>query len=71
MTIPPPFFPLPFCLHVCLCEGASPSEIGLTNSCELPHGCWGLNLAPLEEQSLLLTPELFLQTTKSITLKNN
>ena len=28
---------------------------------ELPCRCWGLNLGPLEEQSVLLTTEPFLQ----------
>jgi hypothetical protein len=26
-------------------------------SCELPYGCWELNLGPLEEQPVLLTAE--------------
>lgn len=28
---------------------------GLTDSCELPCGCWKLNLGPLQEQQVLLT----------------
>jgi hypothetical protein len=31
------------------------SDFAVTESCELPCGCWGLNLASLEEQSVLLT----------------
>jgi hypothetical protein len=29
----------------------------ITDGCELPCGCWGLNSGPLEEQSVLLTTE--------------
>ena len=34
-------------LHVCLCEGVRSSGTGTTDSCELPCGCWDLNLGPL------------------------
>ena len=34
---------------------------GITDSCELPCGCWELNLGPLEKQSLLLIDEPSLQ----------
>jgi hypothetical protein len=27
-----------------------PSETGVTDACELPGGCWELNLGPLEPQ---------------------
>ena len=37
------------------------SDIGVMDSCELPCGCWELNLGPLEDQSMLLTTELSLQ----------
>ena len=30
---------------------------GVAHSCELPCGCWELNLGPLEEQLVLLTDE--------------
>jgi hypothetical protein len=33
----------------------------LTDGCESPCGCWDLNSGPLEEQSVLLTAEPFLQ----------
>jgi hypothetical protein len=33
----------------------------ITDGCEPPHGCWNLNLGPLEEQSVLLTAEPSLQ----------
>jgi hypothetical protein len=34
------------------------SDVGVTDSCELPCGCWELNLGgPLEEQPVLLTTE--------------
>ena len=35
----------------------------VTDSYELPCGCWELNLGPLEEQPVLLTTEPFLQPT--------
>jgi len=46
---------LMFCWHVLLfeCIGSS----GVTDSYELPCGCWELNLGPLEEQPVLLTTE--------------
>jgi hypothetical protein len=34
---------------------------GITDSCELPCGCWELDLSPLEEQPVLFTAELYLQ----------
>lgn len=37
--------------HVCLCEGVRSSESEITDSCELPHGHWELNLGPLQKQS--------------------
>ena len=33
----------------------------ITDNCGPPCKCWELNLEPLEEQSVLLTVELFLQ----------
>ena len=36
-------------------------EVGATDSCKLPCGCWELNLAPLEEQPVLLTTKPSLQ----------
>jgi hypothetical protein len=33
----------------------------ITDGCEPPCGCWELNSGPLEEQSVLLTPEPSLQ----------
>ena len=52
---------LAFCLHVYLCEGFGSSGMGVTDSCELPYGCWELNPGPLEEQPVLLTNEPSLQ----------
>jgi len=43
------------------CEGVRIPETGVTNSCELPCGCWKLSLGPLEEQPELLTAEPSLQ----------
>lgn len=31
---------------------------GITDSCELPSGCWELNPVPLEEQPVFLIAEL-------------
>jgi hypothetical protein len=42
----------------CMCvlhEGIGSPGIGVIDSCELPCGCWELNLGPLEEQPVLLT----------------
>jgi hypothetical protein len=35
---------LVFCLHVCLCKGAKTRRAEVADSCELPWGCWELNL---------------------------
>lgn len=35
---------------------------GPGEGCESPHECWGRNLGSLEEQSVLLTTELSLQS---------
>ena len=37
-----------FCLSVCLCEGVRVPGTGVTDSCELPRGCWEMNLGPPE-----------------------
>ena len=58
-----------FLLYVCKCftwvyymyascpwraeDGIGSLRTGLTDSCELPYGCWELNLWPLEEQYML------------------
>jgi hypothetical protein len=49
------------CLHVCLCEGVRSLGTRVTDSCELPCGCWEFNPGPLEEQSVVLTAEPSLQ----------
>jgi hypothetical protein len=33
------------------------SDLGVTDRCGLPPGCWELYLGPLEENSVLLTSE--------------
>ena len=38
-------------------EGTPSFGTGITNGCELPCGCWELNLVPLKEQPVLLTTE--------------
>jgi len=48
-------------LRVCLCKGVRSPGTGVTDRCELPCGCWELNLGPLEEQLVFLTPEPSLQ----------
>ena len=45
---------LVFSMHAYLCEG-------VTDSFELPCGCWELNLGPLEEQPVLIDAEQSLQ----------
>ena len=43
------------------CEGIRSLGTGVSDSCELPCGCWELNLGPLKEQLVLLTAEPSLQ----------
>jgi hypothetical protein len=38
----------------------------ITDGCEPPRGCWGLNSGPLEEQSVLLTAEPSLQPKETL-----
>lgn len=38
--------------------GVRSSESGVTNSLEMPCGCWGLNPGPSEEQEVLSSAEL-------------
>ena len=40
-------------------------------SCELPCGCWELNLGPLEEQSVLLTTESSHQPLTDFSMKQD
>ena len=53
------------CVHVspsCMSVKVSdPPETRLTDKCELPCGCWELNLGPLGEREVLSTPEPSLQ----------
>ena len=42
-------------------EGAESLETGVTDGCEPPRACWGLNLGLLQEQQVLLIAESFLQ----------
>jgi hypothetical protein len=44
-------------LHVCLREGIRSPGTGVTESCELPRGCWELYQDPLGEQPVPLTSE--------------
>ena len=45
------------CIHVCV----RVSDLGVTDSSEVPCRCWELDLSPLEEDSLLLITESSLQ----------
>jgi E3 ubiquitin-protein ligase NEDD4 len=44
-------------------EGVGSPGIGVTDSCELPCGCWELNSGPLKKQPVLLTTEPSLNPT--------
>ena len=64
---------LPVCRSVCQMhawyprrpeEGVREPGTGLTGGCDLPCGCWELNMGPLEEQSVFLTNEPSELTTK-------
>jgi hypothetical protein len=57
LELPYYFRLLLFCMHVCLHEGVRSPGAGATVSCELPCGCWELNLGPLQEEPVLLTAE--------------
>ena len=50
-------------LSACMFMSGSriPPGTGVTDSCEMPCGCWELNLSLLEEQPMLLIAEPFLQ----------
>lgn len=48
---------LVFYLYACLCVSVGSTGTAVTDSCELPRGCWELNTCPLEEQTALLTAE--------------
>lgn len=54
------------CLHVCLSEGVGLPGTGNTDICELPCGCWELNLDPLEEHSVSLLAVMFLALSSSL-----
>ena len=41
------------------------SDLRVTDSCELPYGCWELKPSPLEEQSGLLSTHPSLQPRQS------
>jgi hypothetical protein len=47
------------CEHICM--GPRFPGIRVTDSCELPCGCWELNLCPLKEQPVLSIAEPTLQ----------
>ena len=42
-------------------KGVGSPGTRVTNSCELPCGCWELNPGPLQEQQVFLTTEPSLQ----------
>ena len=44
-----------------MCIGVRAPGNGVTDSCELPCGCWDLNPGPLGEQPVRLTAESSLQ----------
>ena len=44
-------------------------DLGVTDSCKLPSGCWELNPGPLEEQPVLSTAEPPLQPVVPLFLK--
>ena len=45
-------FALVFSPHSCLRVGVRSPGTGIIDSCELPFGCWDLDLGPLEEQPI-------------------
>jgi hypothetical protein len=63
---------LPAFISVCVWYPWSPEEghrvsgTRVTVGCELPCGCWDSNPGPLEEQPVLLTMVLSLQSLKHV-----
>lgn len=47
-------------------EGVGFSDDGVTDSSELPYGCWELNSDPQQEKYSLLTVDLSLQPLKTL-----
>lgn len=58
-------------IDVCLHEGVRYPGAGVTDSLELPCGCWGLNLGPLEAQPVFVTTEPSLQPGKECFKQSN
>lgn len=55
------------CTYVC-CVQRSEDDIGspgVTDSCQLLSGSWGLNPSPMEKQLVFLTTKSFLQSFKA------
>lgn len=50
-------------------EGIGSPGTGVVDSHELLCGSWELNLSPLEEQQVLLTPELSVQSKMMLMFK--
>ena len=48
---------LMFCVRACLCEGVRSRGTRVLESCELPCGCWELNLGPSGRAASALKPE--------------
>lgn len=47
-------------------EAVDAQELELGILCELPYGCWELNISPLEEQRVLLTTESLIQPPRGV-----
>jgi hypothetical protein len=47
------------------CEGARFSGTRITDRCELLGGCWELNPGPLKKQSVLITTEPSVQSSRT------
>ena len=60
-----------FFLHICLHEGVRSAGTGVTESWELPCGCWELNSVPLEEQPVFLTTESSVQPQNTYNLNGS
>lgn len=66
---------LPSCMYVhyvCACHPQRLKEdtgflrTGITDGCDLSHGCWEIDLDPLQEQHVYLTTNLSLHSQKSL-----
>lgn len=55
-------------MYGCAVYSEASPETRVSDGCEFSSGCWELNLDPLQEQQMLLTPESHLSSSPPPTL---